>query len=114
MNKQYFVKGQYDVEGGYKAMEQLLCLEKVPTAVFCSNDDMAIGAINAIFAMGLHVPEDISIIGFDNIGFFQYTTPSLTTVQRPIEQISRKGAEKILELINDANVEKQCIFVNTD
>ena len=68
--------------------------------LFCSNDDMAIGAMNAIFA-SLNVPEDISVIGFDDIGISQYMTPRLSTVKRPVENISILGAEKILALIAD-------------
>ncbi|MEM5009963.1 LacI family DNA-binding transcriptional regulator [Niallia taxi] len=114
INKRYIVKGSYDMESGYHAMEQLLALNNPPSAVFCSNDDMAIGAINAIFANGLHVPKDISIVGFDNSAFSQYVMPKLTTVQRPIEQISQKGAKKLLELINDSNETGESVFVKTE
>ncbi|WHY85070.1 LacI family DNA-binding transcriptional regulator [Neobacillus novalis] len=114
INKAYSVEGNYDMESGYNKMEQLLSLEKPPTAVFCSNDDMAIGAINAIFASGLNVPNDISVVGFDDIGFAQYTNPRLTTVKRPVEQISFMGAEKILSLIQTKNVSGETILVNTE
>lgn len=114
INKRYMVKGSYDMESGYQAMEKLLGLNNPPSAVFCSNDDMAIGAINAVFAKGLHVPDDISIVGFDNSPFSQYVTPKLTTVQRPIEQISRKGAKKLLELINDPHETGESVFVKTE
>jgi LacI family transcriptional regulator len=114
INKRYMVKGSYDMESGYQAMEQLLSLNNPPSAVFCSNDDMAIGAINAVFANGLHVPDNISIVGFDNSPFSQYVTPKLTTVQRPIEQISKKGAKKLLELINDPNESGESVFVKTE
>lgn len=114
INKRYLVKGSYDMESGYQAMEQLLSLNNPPSAVFCSNDDMAIGAINAVFANSLHVPDNISIVGFDNSPFSQYVTPKLTTVQRPIEQISKKGAKKLLELINDPNESGESVFVKTE
>lgn len=90
---EYSVKGQYDMESGFQAMERLLALPNTPTAVFCSNDDMAIGAMNAIFAKGMRVPDDISVIGFDDIGFSQYITPRLSTVKRPVEKISVLGAK---------------------
>lgn len=110
----YVVQGNYDMHSGFKAMEKLLDNKKPPTAVFCSNDDMAIGAMNAVFASGLKVPDDISIIGFDDIGFAQYTTPRLTTVKRPIEQISIKGAINLLSLIDKPGQRGERIFVNTE
>ncbi|MFY0783925.1 LacI family DNA-binding transcriptional regulator [Peribacillus simplex] len=114
IKSEYAVKGNYDMHSGYQAMEKLLTVKTPPTAVFCSNDDMAIGAMNAVFAYGLKVPEDISIIGFDDIGFAQYTTPRLTTVKRPIEQISIKGAENLLSLIGNPGKHGKRIFVNTE
>ncbi|MBZ5753531.1 LacI family DNA-binding transcriptional regulator [Metabacillus rhizolycopersici] len=111
---EYSVGGNYDMESGYLAMNKLLSLKKPPTAVFCSNDDMAIGAMNAVFAKGLKVPDDISIVGFDDIGFSRYTTPRLTTVKRPVEQISILGAEKILSLIMGEQEKVEKIFSNTE
>lgn len=105
--------GEYDMKSGYEAMNKLLALENCPTAVFCANDDMAIGAMNAIFAQNLKVPEDISIVGFDDIGFSQYTTPRLTTVKRPIEKISILGAQKLLSMLNGEPKVKERILVNT-
>ncbi|GAA3330140.1 hypothetical protein GCM10020331_081480 [Ectobacillus funiculus] len=67
---EYSVSGNYDMESGYLAMNKLLSLKSLQQLFFCSNDDMAIGAMNAVFAKGLKVPDDISIIGFDDIGFF--------------------------------------------
>jgi LacI family transcriptional regulator len=110
----YSVQGNYDVESGYLAMEKLLELDKPPTAVFCSNDDMAIGAMKAIFGKGLKVPEDISVAGFDDIGFTQYTSPRLTTVKRPVEEISIFGAKKILSLVLGKQQEAEKIFAKTE
>ncbi|NHM31382.1 LacI family transcriptional regulator [Bacillus sp. C11] len=110
----YSVQGNYDVESGYLAMEQLLELDKPPSAVFSSNDDMAIGAMKAIFAKGLMVPDDISVAGFDDIGFTQYTTPRLTTVKRPVEEISIYGAKKILSLVLGKEEKAEKIFAKTE
>lgn len=111
---EYSVSGHYDMESGYRAMEYLLSLKDRPSAVFCSNDDMAIGAMNAIFAGGLKVPDNISVIGFDDIGFAQYTMPRLTTVKRPVEQISIEGAKKLLGLLNGNGQDKEKILANTE
>ena len=113
IRKDYIVEGKYDMESGYRAMNQLLSLTNIPTAVFCSNDDMAVGAIKAIVNEGLRVPEDISIIGFDDNIFSSFLTPALTTIKKPIEEISTKGAEKLLKLIDDKMLENERIYVPT-
>lgn len=111
---QYMVKGRYDVQSGYEAMNQLLELSAPPSAVFCSNDDMAIGAMKSAFGRGLQIPRDLSLIGFDDIGFSSYTNPALTTVKRPIEQISREGARKLLSLIGQPQPAGERVFVRTE
>ncbi|WP_438349232.1 LacI family DNA-binding transcriptional regulator [Paenibacillus sp. FA6] len=111
---EYLLQGSYDMESGYQALERLIELESRPTAVFCSNDDMAIGAMRAAFDHGINIPNELSIVGFDDIGFAHYMTPALTTVKRPIEQISIEGAKKILQLINEPNQPGELIFVDTE
>ncbi len=111
---EYMIKGNYNMESGYEGMKKLLSLDNCPTAVFCSNDDMAIGAMKAIYEYGLMIPEDISIIGFDDIGFSEYTSPPLTTVKRPIEEISIAGAEKLLQVMDEGNQENGPIFLTTN
>ena len=85
----YFVSGNYDLESGHAAMSKLLELPDRPTAVFCCNDDMALGAVKAVTERGLSVPEDISVAGFDDHLFSAFMSPALTTVRRPIEELSR-------------------------
>ena len=114
IKKEYSIQGNYDMESGSQAMEQLLSLTSPPTAVFCSNDDMAIGAMNTVFARGLSVPNNISIVGFDDSGFSQYTTPRLTTVKRPVEEISRVGVERLLSLIGRKEEEVERTFMKTE
>jgi LacI family transcriptional regulator len=111
---EYMVKGNYDMGSGYRAMKELLSLPNIPTAVFCSNDDMAIGAIKAVFEKGLSVPKDISIVGFDNIGICEYTTPALTTVKRPMEEISIIGANKIVDLIDKQEYKGEKVYIKTE
>ena len=78
--------------GGYLRMKELLCEEKVPTAVFASYDSMAFGAMKAILDAGLRVPEDISLIGFDNIRESEFFNRPLTTVSPPVEEMVRLAA----------------------
>lgn len=98
----YIVDGGYfSYEGGRSAMKQLLMLEDRPTAVYVSGDEMAIGAIQTIKDFGLKVPEDISIIGFDDISIAKYLDPPLTTIRQDKNIIGRQAAILLLDEIND-------------
>lgn len=90
------VRGDFQFEGGKRAMSQLLALPKVPSAVFICNDVMAIGAMGSIRSAGLRIPEDISIVGFDDIDQASATWPPLTTVAQPIEQMARIATELLI------------------
>ena len=81
------------LEGGYLGMRALLAASDRPTAVFASDDNMAIGALRAAFESGVRVPQDISLVGFDDIRMASYTTPTLTTVRQPLEALSHKAVE---------------------
>ena len=76
-------EGNHRVEGGHAAMKRILASKPLPTAVLCSNDLTAIGAMGAVYEHGLRVPEDISVIGFDDIQISAYTKPALTTLSAP-------------------------------
>jgi LacI family transcriptional regulator len=90
----------YDEIGGYQGMQRLLENEQRPQAVFAANDLMAIGAMKAIFDADLQVPQDISVIGFDDIPAAQLVTPGLTTIRQSQEAIGRKAAELVLERLS--------------
>ncbi|HWJ77041.1 MAG TPA: LacI family DNA-binding transcriptional regulator [Niallia sp.] len=109
----YITEGDYSMESGFAKMNHLLELPAPPTLVFCANDDMAIGAIKACFAKDKKVPRDISIIGFDDIAFAQYSTPALTTIRKPIEEISQIGMKNLLNLINGNPINSTQILVDT-
>ena len=91
------VSGDLSYEGGMKAMNTLLSLSQPPTGVFCCNDLMAIGAMRAIRSASLRVPEDVSLVGFDDIFIASAVTPALTTIAQPISDIAGKAAELLLE-----------------
>lgn len=112
--QEYCVPGSYDIESGYRAMKRLLQLPNRPSAVFCSNDDMAVGAMKACSEIGLRVPDDISIAGFDDNHFSAYLTPALTTVKRPIEQISSEAARRLFAAIEQKRMQPETIYVNTE
>lgn len=77
----HLVEGNHTMEGGIAAMEKLIALPELPTAVMCSNDMTAIGALHALHGTKYRVPDDISVVGFDDIHLAQFALPPLTTVQ---------------------------------
>lgn len=113
LTSEYFVTGDYSIESGYTMMCTLLALPEPPSLVFCGNDDMAIGAMNACFAKGMIVPTHISLIGFDDIMFARYTNPALTTIHRPIVDISELGTQKLIELMALPQTHPEQLFVKT-
>ncbi|MDD4082381.1 MAG: LacI family DNA-binding transcriptional regulator [Sphaerochaetaceae bacterium] len=92
----------------YKAYERAKVLFKeekeLPTAIICFNDNIAFGCIRAAREFGLQVPEDLSIVGFDNIDQSRYFSPTLTTVNSNIDQISQLAVQNILCQINNPNL----------
>jgi len=92
--------GNFHIEAGYAAMENLFRLPDPITAVFASNDLMAIGALRAIAARALRVPDDVSVVGFDDVSLAMYTEPPLTTVTQPICEIGTLATELLVRRVN--------------
>ena len=86
---EYIVRGNHTLEGGTEAMETLLKLDSPPTAVMCSNDMTAIGVLHATADAGIKVPEQMSVIGFDDIHIARYMIPPLTTVQMSCRDLAQ-------------------------
>jgi len=97
----------FDPESGYQAMKSLLEGEEEFTAAFVASDNVAIGAKAALRETGLHVPDDISLVGFDDIPWAQYSDPPLTTIQLPAEALAQTACTLLLDLINDKDRSKQ-------
>lgn len=93
------VPGYSTEEIGFEGMKRLLSLPNPPTAIFARNDFTAIGAMSAIKEAGLRIPEDIAIVGFDDISLAIRTSPSLTTVRQPMRLEGQLAAEMLLERI---------------
>jgi LacI family transcriptional regulator len=91
------VQADYSREGGRLAMQRLLSLPQPPTAVFAGNDLMAIGALIAVRDAGLRVPQDVAIVGYDDIPEATTTSPALTTVAVPKYEMGRAAAEVLLD-----------------
>jgi LacI family transcriptional regulator len=102
--------GATSLESGFKAMNKLLDNENRPTAVFAAADVMAIGAMGAIKERKLRIPEDISIIGFDDIPEAAFINPSLTTIRQPAFGRGKKTADIIIKMLNKETDVKSVIY----
>ncbi len=93
--------GLFDVVSGEEAMNRILKNDDLPTAVFCANDEMAFGALNAMHSKGLQIPKDISIMGFDDVPVASLTSPPLTTIKHPVDEIARAATAALINYIED-------------
>jgi len=100
VNDSLLIFGKYRADIGEAAAKELLTRKTRPTAVFCFSDELALGCIYGLQHAGFSVPNDISVIGFDDIPFARYLVPSLTTVAQPTEAIGRSCATLLLDLID--------------
>jgi LacI family transcriptional regulator len=92
------VEGNHRVDGGHDAMQRMLASGVHPTAVLASNDLTAIGAMGAIAEAGLRVPQDISVVGYDDIQLSAFTMPPLTTVRLPRAKIATAAFQALLDV----------------
>lgn len=107
--------GDFREESGFAAAARLARLAPRPTAVFAANDAMAIGCLSGLRAVGLEVPADLSLVGFDDVPNARYLTPALTTVRVPIAEIGRRAMERMLAMVleRDGPVERHEVVVPT-
>jgi len=98
----YIIEGSHTMEGGISAMERLLDLPELPTAVMCSNDMTAIGVLRAAYLKGLHVPQDLSVVGLDDIDFAEFTLPPLTTIRLSRADLARAAFDALRQQAEQA------------
>lgn len=97
---QRVIQGDFSLLSGYRAAQQILAMPQKPSAVFCDNDEMAVSLMNGLFQGGWRVPDDISVVGFDNIEMSAYSLPPLTTIRQRRAELGRQAAETLLALID--------------
>lgn len=102
-------KGNYSFLSGINGAEYYIQLDSLPTAIVCANDSMALGAMYKLQQEGYNVPDDISVVGFDDINVASQITPSLTTVFAPIEDIAVKSFAMLEDLIENRSPENRHI-----
>lgn len=99
VRQEWIYEGDFEPESGFEQMNNLLRLEKLPTAIFCFSDTIALGAISALSEKGLSVPSDMSIIGYDNIHSSRFYSPPLTTIHQSKSRLGVKALNILLERI---------------
>lgn len=96
VNESWIESGYYSQQEAENACIKLMGLKDAPTALFCFSDEMAISSMSALLRLGLSIPRDISVMGFDNISQSNYCYPSLTTISQPMEEIGNACMELLL------------------
>lgn len=99
INKQWIASGDFECEGGETAFNEIHSRGQLPTALFVSNDMMAMGVINCASKKGISVPNDLSIVGYDDIKMAKYITPSLTTIHQPKQRLGQQAVDSLLKKI---------------
>lgn len=112
VDEELIAEGDFSEHGGYEAMGKLLPAK--PDAIFAASDTMAIGAIRYAREVGLHVPEDISFIGFDDLPIASLSDFQLTTVRQPIIQFGAKAVDTLIDLIENGIKPSRRIIMDTE
>jgi LacI family transcriptional regulator, galactose operon repressor len=107
------VEGDFEISGGVAAGEALLDLRNPPTAIFAFNDLLAIGVMQALRARGLRVPEDVSVVGFDDLAYATIVTPRLTTVRQPLAEMGRTAVSMLVRLLEHKRIETVHVQLGT-
>ena len=106
-------EGEFNPESGARAMKSLLALSNPPTAVFIASDMVAIGVIQAIRKAQLKIPQDIALVGFDDIPWAAYLSPGLTTIRLPAQEIGQQAAKLLITFLEGNTPSKTKIFLPT-
>jgi LacI family transcriptional regulator len=93
------VAGDWEIDGGSAGAERLLSLPEPPTAIFAFNDNMAVGALRVARARGIRVPEELSVVGFDDVELAAVASPTLTTVRQPLTELGRMAVDRLVRLL---------------
>ncbi len=107
------VQGDFLEPRGYEATRELLALTDRPTGIFASSDAAAFGVLRAAREAGLRVPEDLSVVGFDDVPEASYVDPALTTVRQPLRDMGRSAVRRLLELLADPDAPVERIVLAT-
>lgn len=114
INEDWIKEGDFTPAGGYKAMKELLSLKSIPSAVFVASDVVAMGVYSAINDHGLHIPDDIAILGFDDIPTAKYFNPPLSTIRLPGFNLGWAAGDRLIRLISGEGLDTQGYLLKTE
>ncbi|EGQ9325459.1 substrate-binding domain-containing protein [Vibrio cholerae] len=109
INPDWIVESDFECEGGYQAFEKLYQRGKLPSALFVSNDMMAMGVIQAANQRGLRVPDDLSLIGYDDVHIAKFMTPALTTIHQPKYRLGKAAVDTLLYRLENPDTTAQVV-----
>ncbi|MCR9910664.1 substrate-binding domain-containing protein [Vibrio campbellii] len=108
-NANWIVESDFECEGGYQAFKKMVERGPLPSSIFVSNDMMAMGVINAANELGIQIPEQLSIIGYDDIHIAKFMSPSLTTIHQPKYRLGQVAVETLLRKLDEKSDEAQVV-----
>ena len=114
IEEQLIVQGDFLHESGYAGAAELLDLPEPPTAIFASSDTMALGAYEAARRRGMRVPDDLSVVGFDDLPESRWSSPPLTTVRQPLADMGAQAARTALRLARGEDIEVPRVELATE
>lgn len=103
----YEITGDFEFGGGFEAMQTLLSHQPRPHAVFAGNDAMAVGAYQALYQAGLRIPQDMAVIGYDDIELARYMTPPLTTIHQPKDELGELAIDVLIHRMAQPALQQQ-------
>ncbi|SEK92816.1 transcriptional regulator, LacI family [Kosakonia sacchari] len=101
------IESDFEFGGGFDAMQALLAMNERPQAVFIGNDAMAVGAYQALYQAGLKIPQDMAIVGYDDIELARYMTPPLTTIHQPKDELGELAIDVLIHRIAEPGLQQQ-------
>lgn len=110
----YIADGDFEFQGGFNAMQQLLKLNARPQAVFTSNDAMAVGVYHALYLAGMRIPQDMAVMGYDDIELARYMTPPLSTIHQPKDELGELAIDTLLHRMTSPGASQQLLVLTPE
>ncbi|MBG2876329.1 ribose operon transcriptional repressor RbsR [Proteus alimentorum] len=111
IREEFVLTSDFEFAGGFSAMQKLLSLSVLPQAVFTCNDAMAVGAYQAIYQKGLRVPDDISVMGYDDIDLASYMIPPLSTIHQPKDELGKLAVSQLLHRMENIDADDNVLVL---
>jgi len=110
----YVGNGDFEFQGGYNGMVELLALETPPEAVFTSNDAMAVGVYHALYQAGMRIPQQMAVMGYDDIELARYLTPPLSTIHQPKDALGELAIDTLIHRLSDPDASQQTLVLTPE